>query len=82
MRSDSEDTFNVSKQRQGETVMKNRTGKSLRPDTLVHIFIIALAIFILGVQVGITHGRKLQLEDLELDYGIIIPNKENPYFEK
>lgn len=63
--------------------MRN-TGKFLfRPAELwFHIFIIALAIFILGVQIGIAHGRKLQLEDLELDYGIVIPNKENTYFNK
>ena len=40
----------------------------------LHIFIIALAIFILGVQVGIKQGRTLQIQDLELDYGIKISN--------
>ncbi len=44
-------------------------GKIFRPDTLLHIFIIALAIFILGVQLGIKHGRELQLEDLKVRYG-------------
>lgn len=28
-----------------------------------------LAIFILGVQLGIKHGRELQLEDLKVRYG-------------
>lgn len=47
-----------------------RTGKLFRPgDTSwLHIFIIALAIFILGVQIGIKTGRALQLEDLRLKY--------------
>ena len=44
-------------------------GKKFRPDTLLHIFIVALAIFILGVQLGIKHGRELQLEDLKVRYG-------------
>lgn len=44
-------------------------GKIFRPDTLLHIFIVALAIFILGVQLGIKHGRELQLEDLKVRYG-------------
>lgn len=50
------------------------TGKFLkfRPETLLHIFIIALAIFILGVQVGIKHGRELQIEDLKIEYGYYI----------
>ncbi len=33
------------------------------------ILIIALAIFILGVQIGIKHGRELQLEDIRIEYG-------------
>ena len=44
-------------------------GKIFRLDTLLHIFIVALAIFILGVQLGIKHGRELQLEDLKVKYG-------------
>lgn len=44
-------------------------GKIFRPDILLHIFIVALAIFILGVQLGIKHGRELQLEDLKVRYG-------------
>ena len=44
-------------------------GKKFRPDTLLHIFIIALAIFILGVQIGIKQGRILQLEDISIKYG-------------
>ena len=37
--------------------------------TLANILIIALAIFIFGVQVGIKHGRALELEDLRIKYG-------------
>ena len=44
-------------------------GKKFQPDTLLHIFIVALAIFILGVQIGIKHGRELQLEDMRIKYG-------------
>jgi len=45
-----------------------------RPETLLHIFIISLAIFILGVQVGIKHGRDLQLEDIRIEYGYDFSN--------
>lgn len=38
-------------------------------ETGFYIFMIALAIFILGVQVGIKHGRTLELEDLSIKYG-------------
>ena len=51
-------------------------GKKFQPDTSLwlHIFLIALAIFILGVQIlgvqiGIKHGRELQLEDMRIKYG-------------
>ena len=46
-----------------------------RPETPnFYIFIIALAIFILGVQIGIEHGRELQLEDIRIEYGYSFPN--------
>ena len=57
--------------------MRNRyIGKFLfRPDyTAFYIFLIALAIFILGVQVGIKHGRELQLEDIKIEYGYDFSN--------
>ena len=41
-------------------------------DTLLYVFIIALAIFILGVQIGIKHGRELQKEDFQIEYGYCI----------
>lgn len=43
--------------------MKNKTEKT------IWIFIIALAILILGVQIGIAHGRTLQLNDMRIKYG-------------
>ena len=57
--------------------MRNRYfGKFLsRPDsTALYIFLIALAIFILGVQIGIKHGRELQLEDIKIEYGYDFSN--------
>nr|DAU59899.1 MAG TPA: hypothetical protein [Caudoviricetes sp.]DAX72927.1 MAG TPA: hypothetical protein [Caudoviricetes sp.] len=57
--------------------MRNRyIGKFLfRPDsTALYIFLIALAIFILGVQIGIKHGRELQLEDIKIEYGYDFSN--------
>ena len=45
-------------------------GFGFRPESpFLYIFIIALAIFILGVQIGIKHGRDLQLEDMRIKYG-------------
>ena len=55
--------------------MRNRHfGKFLfRPDsTALYIFLIA--IFILGVQIGIKHGRELQLEDIKIEYGYDFSN--------
>ena len=57
--------------------MRNRYfGKFLfRPDsTALYIFLIALAIFILGVQIGIKHGRELQLEEIKIEYGYDFSN--------
>lgn len=41
-------------------------------DTVLILLVIALAIFILGVQVGIRHGRELQTEDFKEQYGYYI----------
>lgn len=38
-------------------------------ETAFYVFLIALAIFIFGVQVGIKYGRALELEDLSIKYG-------------
>ena len=35
----------------------------------LYIFIICLSIFILGVQLGIKHGRDLEREDIRTYYG-------------
>ena len=35
----------------------------------LYVFLIALAIFIAGVQIGIKHGRALELDDLRIKYG-------------
>lgn len=50
--------------------------KEFRPDNdrVLLILIFALAIFILGVQLGIKHGRELQKEDICVEYGYCLPN--------
>ncbi len=40
----------------------------------LHIIIICLSIFILGVQLGIRHGRNLEREDIQTYYGYEITN--------
>ena len=40
-----------------------------RIDKIMTIFLIILGIFILGVQIGIAHGRELQRQEY-YDYGI------------
>ena len=50
----------------------NRLSKlfNFRPGEFTfYVFLIALAIFILGVQIGIKHGRTLELDDLRNKYG-------------
>lgn len=37
--------------------------------TRFYVFLIALAIFLLGVQIGIKQGRISQLEDMRIKYG-------------
>ena len=54
--------------------MQNLIGKLLNCDSMLFIFTIALSIFILGVQIGIKHGRELQLEDIRIEYGINFSN--------
>lgn len=45
-----------------------------RLETWLYILIIFLAIFNLGVQFGIIQGKQLLKQELESNYGIIIPN--------
>ena len=47
-----------------------RPGEPLR----FYIIIIALAIFIFGVQLGIKQGRTLQLEEIRIEYDYNFPN--------
>lgn len=39
-----------------------------------YIFLMALVIFIIGLQIGIKHGRELQLEEMGVNYGFFISN--------
>lgn len=43
-------------------------------DSVFPVVLVALVIFIAGVQIGIKHGRTLELEDLRIDYGYCFPN--------
>lgn len=57
-----------------------------RPDEkYFYVFLIALAIFILGVQIGIKHGRALELDDLRerAEAGsLALPNCNAVYCER
>lgn len=49
---------------------KNIGKLEFRPgETTFYVLLIALAIFIFGVQIGIKHGRALEHEDLNIKYG-------------
>lgn len=54
--------------------MRKNAVKDLKfpPTTYLHIFIIALTIFILGVQLGIKQGRTLEREDILNNYDYCI----------
>nr|DAU53001.1 MAG TPA: hypothetical protein [Caudoviricetes sp.] len=41
----------------------------INSEKYLYIFLIALAIFIVGIQIGIKHGRELQLDDMRIKYG-------------
>lgn len=43
-------------------------------EKLFYIYLIALALIILGVQIGIANGRKLQIEDIKDNYEYICTN--------
>lgn len=48
---------------------------NFRPgETALYIFLITLAIFILGVQIGIKQGRSLQLEEIRIEYDYNFPD--------
>ena len=58
--------------------------KKFQPDTplLLCIFLIALLIFISGVQIGIKHGRELQLDDMRIKYDYNFTDQKYPYIKK
>lgn len=45
-----------------------------RLEEIFYMFLIFLAILIIGVQIGITHGKKLQNRDIRNDYEYICTN--------
>jgi len=45
-----------------------------RFEEIFYLFLIFLAVLILGVQIGISHGKKLQFEDIRNDYEYICAN--------
>jgi len=45
-----------------------------KTEKLFYIFLIALALIILGVQIGIAHGKKLQIEYIKDNYEYICTN--------
>jgi len=45
-----------------------------KTEKIFYIFLIVLILIILGVQIGITHGRKLQIEDIRNDNDYICSN--------
>ena len=45
-----------------------------KTEKIFYIFLIILALIIIGVQIGIAHGRKLQIEDMRIDNDYICSN--------
>lgn len=45
-----------------------------KTEKLFHIALIILALFILGVQIGIANGRRLQIEDMRIENDHICSN--------
>lgn len=43
-------------------------------EQIFYLFLIILTILIIGVQIGIAHGKKLQIEDIRNDYEYICAN--------
>jgi len=50
------------------------SGKFRFDEKYFYVFLIALAIFIAGIQIGIKHGRVLELDDLRIKYGYYLSN--------
>ena len=45
-----------------------------RFEEIFYLFLIFLAVLILGIQIGISHGKKLQIEDIKDNYEYICTN--------
>ena len=45
-----------------------------KSEKIFYLILIVLTILIVGVQIGIAHGRKLQIEDIRNDYEYICTN--------
>lgn len=43
-------------------------------EKIFYLFLVMLAILIIGVQIGIAHGKRLQIEDIRNDYEYICAN--------
>ena len=45
-----------------------------KSEKILYLILIIIAILIIGVQIGIAHGKKLQFEDIRNDYEYICAN--------
>lgn len=45
-----------------------------KAEKLFYIFLITLVLIIMGVQIGIAQGKRLQIEDIRNDYEYICAN--------
>lgn len=45
-----------------------------KAEKIYYLFLIILAIVIIGVQIGIAHGRKLQIEDIRMGNDYLCSN--------
>jgi len=45
-----------------------------KSEKIFYLFLAILTILIIGVQIGITHGKMLQIEDIRNDYEYICAN--------
>lgn len=45
-----------------------------KSEKIFYLILIILAILIIGVQIGIAHGKRLQIEDIRNDYEYICAN--------
>lgn len=45
-----------------------------KSEKIFYLILIILSILIIGVQIGIAHGKRLQIEDIRNDYEYICAN--------